>query len=187
MSGKANIVEVAKKFGFDVKKDNSQVAKMLKAVELLEKKGYDIGNLNAEQFLLVDKFFGSGNGFFKINTWKIMSEQRNGEFSEAIITGTVDGKEREVVAPVHGGPVGAAYAALMKMVGTNYKNMEEVKLVNYKVMIAEDRGADSSVRVYIEFKNGKEEWGTVGVSTNILEASLEAIEKGFRYYLVKRN
>jgi 2-isopropylmalate synthase len=187
LSGKANIVEVAKKFGFNVKKDNPQVWKMLKEVEVLEKKGYDIGNLKAEQFLLVDKFFGSGNQFFKIDTWKIMSEQRNGEFSEAVITGTVDGKEREVVAPVKGGPVGAAYSALMKMVGTNYKNMKEIKLVNYKVMIAEDRGADSSVRVYIEFKNGKEEWGTVGVSTNILEASLEAIEKGFRYYLVKKN
>jgi 2-isopropylmalate synthase len=52
-------------------------------------------------------------------------------------------------------------------------------------MIAEDQGAESSVRVYIEFKNGKEEWGTVGVSPNILEASLEAIEKGFRYFLVR--
>ena len=185
LSGKANIVEVAKKFGFNVEKDNPGVAQMLKEVEILEKRGYDIGNLRAEQFLLVDNFFGSGNQFFKIDTWKIMSEQRNGEFSEAVITGTVDGKAREVVAPVKGGPVGAAYAALMKMVGTNYKGMKEVKLINYKVMIAEDCGADSSVRVYIEFKNGKEEWGTVGVSQNILEASLEAIEKGFRYYLVK--
>ena len=52
-------------------------------------------------------------------------------------------------------------------------------------MIAEDQGAESSVRVYIEFKNGKEEWGAAGVSPNILEASLEAIEKGFRYFLVK--
>lgn len=185
LSGKANIVEVAKKFNVEVKKDDERVSAMLKAVELMEKKGYDIGDLNAEQFLLVDKFFGQGKDFFKIDTWKIMSEQRNGEFSEAVLTGTVDGKNREVVAPVVGGPVGAAYSALMKMIGTNHKEMKEIKLINYKVMIAEDQGANSSVRVYIEFKNGKEEWGTVGVSPNILEASLEAIEKGFRYYLVK--
>ena len=185
LSGKANIVEVAKKFGVNVKKDDERVAAMLKDVEMMEKKGYDIGNLNAEQFLLVDKHFGSGNKFFKIGTWKITSEQRNGEFSESVITGTVDGKQREVVAPVKGGPVGAAYSALMKLVGTNYKKINGVKLINYKVMIAEDKGADSSVRVYIEFKNGDGEWGTVGVSSNILEASLEAIEKGFRYFLVK--
>jgi len=185
LSGKANIVEVAKKFGVNVKKDDKRVLAMLKEVELMEKKGYDIGNLNAEQFLLVDKHFGKGKEFFKIETWKIMSEQRNGEFSEAVITGTVDGKSREVVAPVKGGPVGAAYTALIKMVGTNHKEINELKLINYKVMIAEDQGAESSVRVYIEFKNGKEEWGTVGVSPNILEASLEAIEKGFRYFLVR--
>ncbi len=185
LSGKANIVEVAKKFGFNVKKDDPEVAKMLKKVELLEKKGYDIGNLNAEQFLLVDKFFGKGKEFFNIKTWKITSEQRNGEFSESVITGTVDGKNREVVAPVRGGPVDAVFQALMKMITTNYKQIKEIKLINYKVMIAEDQGAESSVRVYIEFKNGKEEWGTVGASPNILEASLEAIEKGFRYFLVR--
>ncbi len=185
LSGKANVVEVAKKFGVNVKKDNPKVAAMLKEVEVMEKKGYDIGNLNAEQFLLVDRFFGKGNEFFKIDTWKITSEQRNGEFSESVITGTVDGKEREVVAPVRGGPVDAVFSALMKMVVTNYKQIRDLKLINYKVMIAEDQGAESPVRVYIEFKNGKEEWGTVGVSPNILEASLEAIEKGFRYFLVK--
>ena len=185
LSGKANIVEVAKKFGFKVKKDDPKVASMLKDVELLEKKGYDIGNLNAEQFLLVDKHFGKGKEFFKINTWKITSEQRNGEFSESVITGTVNDKNREVVAPVRGGPVDAAYSALMKMIVTNYKQIRGIKLINYKVMIAEDQGAESSVRVYIEFKNGKEEWGAVGVSPNILEASLEAIEKGFRYFLVR--
>lgn len=185
LSGRANIVEVAKKFGVKAEKDNPKVAEMLKEVELLEKKGYDIGDLNAEQFLLVDKYFGKGKEFFKIDTWKITSEQRNGEFSESVITGTVEGKNREVVAPVKGGPVDSVFRALMKMVATNYKQMKDVRLVNYKVMIAEDHGAESSVRVYIEFKNGKEEWGTVGVSPNILEASIEAIEKGFRYFLVK--
>jgi len=187
LSGKANIVEVAKKFNIEVKKDDPRVNNMLKEVELMEKKGYDIRDSNAEQFLLVDKHFGSKKSFFEIKTWKIMSEQKNGEFSEAIITGTVDGKDREVVAPIEGGPVGAAYTALIKLIGTNYKGIEEVKLINYKVRIAEDKGANSSVRVYIEFKNGKEEWGTVGVSTNILEASLEAIEKGFRHYLIKHH
>jgi len=185
LSGKANIVEVAKKFGFKLDKNNPHVASMLKEVELLEKKGYDIGDLNAEQFLLVDKYFGRGNQFFKIKTWRITSEMRNGEFSESVITGTIDGKDREVVAPVNGGPVDAAYRALMKLISSNYKQIKEIKLINYKVMIAEDQGAESSVRVYIEFKDGKEEWGTVGVSPNILEASLEAIEKGFRYFLVR--
>ena len=186
LSGKANIVATAKKFGYKIDKNNPQVMDMLKEIERLESKGYDLGNLPAEQLLLIEKFFGKNKEFFKIETWKVMSEQKNGEFSESVITGIVDGKERQVVAPVKGGPVDAIYSALIKLIAANYKQIETVKLVNYKVMIAEDVGAESSVRVYIEFKNNGEEWGTVGVSTNILEASLEAIEKGFRYYLLKK-
>ncbi len=185
LSGKANVVEVLKKFNLKINKNHPNVTKILNKVEEMERKGYNIGSLPAEQFLLKEEFFGKRGKIFEIKTWKILSEQRNGEFSECIITGTVDGKNREVVAPVNGGPVDAAYSALKKMIATNYKEIKKVSLINYKVMIAEDKGAESSVRVYIEFKNGKEEFGTVGVSTNILEASLEAIEKGFRYFLLR--
>lgn len=185
LSGKANIIEMARKFGFRISKDNPRVESLLKEVKELEKRGYDINNLDAEQFLLVNKYFGENKQFFKINTWKIMSEKRLGEYSECVITGTVDNKAREVVAPVKGGPVDAAYKCLRKMISTIYKQIKEVMLINYKVMIAEDKGPESTVRVYIEFKDGDEEWGTVGVSQNILEASLEAIEKGFKYYLMK--
>ena len=48
----------------------------------------------------------------------------------------MDGKNREVVAPVQGGPVDAVYHSLQKMIATNYKEINSVKLINYKVMIA---------------------------------------------------
>jgi len=185
LSGKANIIQVIKKFGYQVSKDDSRVGEMLKKVEKLDRKGYDIRELSAEEFLLAEEFFGNRGIFFKIETWKILSEQRNGEFSECILRGKVNNEQADVVASVHGGPVDAVFHALKKLIGPHYKNIECVVLTNYKVMIAQDNGAESSVRVYIEFKNGSDEWGTVGVSTNILEASLEAIEKGFTYFLLK--
>ena len=185
LSGKANIVGVLKKFNVKADKNHPNVKKMLDKVEELERKGYDVGSLPAEQFLLKEEFFGNKGKIFTINTWKIVSEQRNGEFSECVLTGKVNGKDVEVVAPVKGGPVDAVYHALKKMITSLHKEIEKVELINYKVMIAEDQGAESSVRVYIEFKDNGNEWGTAGVSTNILEASLEAIEKGFRYYLLK--
>ncbi|MFH1642974.1 MAG: citramalate synthase [Nanoarchaeota archaeon] len=185
LSGKANIIEVLKKFEIRADKNDPRVLQMLKEVEKLEKSGYDIGNLEVEQYLLAQKFFAVPREFFTIDTWKVMSEQRNGEFSESVITGKVNGKDRQVVAAIDGGPVDAMYKSLQRMIATHYKDIKTIKLVNYKVMIAEDKGAESSVRVYIKFQNESEEWGTVGVSPNILEASLEAIEKGFRYYLLK--
>ena len=185
LSGKANIVEIAKKYGYDVNKEDIRVKEMLAKVEEMEKKGYDIGDIPAEQYLLVERFFGKKKEIFKINTWRIMSEHRNGEYSECVITGSVDDKQREVVAPVNGGPVDAVYRSLQKMIATNYKEIKEVTLVDYKVMIAEESGAGSSVRVYVEFKHNDEEWGCVGVSGNILEASLMAIEKGFKYFMLR--
>jgi 2-isopropylmalate synthase len=185
LSGKANVVEALKKFNVKVSKDDPRVNEMLKKLEKLEQKGYDVGNLSAEQYLLKEEFFGRGN-VFNIDEWKILSEQKNGEFSECVLRGQINGKDIEVVAPVKGGPVDAVYHALKKMVEVMHKDVGKVELVNYKVMIAEDKGAESSVRVYIEFRSNGDEWGTVGVSTNILEASLEAIEKGFRYYLLKK-
>jgi 2-isopropylmalate synthase len=191
LSGSANIAEVAKKFGYMVDKKNPKVKKMLEEVKSLEKEGYNIGDLEAEQLLLTEKHFGKNRCFFEIEDVKIISEVRDGkDYNECVLVGKVDGKAREVVAPVkgkEGGPVDAAYKALKKMIATNYKSIKDVSLINYKVMIAEDKGAESSVRVYIEFKNHKEEWATIGVNSNILKASLEAIEKGFRYFLLRAN
>jgi len=189
LSGSSNIVEVAKKFGYKINKKEPKVKKMLEEVKYLESKGYLIADLNAEQFLLTEKFFGNYNKIFEIEDIKFLSERRDGkDYNECVIVGKVDGKAREVVFPVkggEGGPVDAAYKCLQKMIATNYKDIREVTLVNYKVMIVVDKAHESSVRVYIGFKNNGEEWATNGVNTNILKASLEAIEKGFRYYLLK--
>jgi len=186
LSGSANIVEALKQFKIQTDKSDPKVREMLEEVKLLEKQGYDIGDLEAEKFLLSNNHFLNKGSVFKIKGWKIMSEERDLElYSECVLTGTVGSKERQVVAAVKGGgPVDAAYNALKKFLN-QFPKLAGIRLINYKVMIAEDRGAESSVRVYIEFRNNSHEWATIGVNPNILYASLEAIEKGFRYYLLR--
>ena len=39
------------------------------------------------------------------------------------------------------------------------------------------------MRVTIEFSDGKEKWRTMGVSANVIEASVKALVDGFDYYL----
>ncbi len=183
LSGRATVVEVAKKFGYELNKDSPKVKEMLSRVEEMEKRGYDIGTLHAEHLLLVDEFFGSGKSLFSVNNWKISSQHNGGELSACTMKGKVHEKSVEESATVEGGPVDAAYNSLQKMISIVYPQISRVKLENYKVMIAEDMGAKSSVRVYIEFSCEKEQWSTVGVNANILRASIEAMEKGFMYYL----
>lgn len=183
LSGRATIVEIAKRFGYDVKKDEPKVAEMLKKVELMERQGYDIGTLKAEHYLLVEEFLGKNKSPFTIDSWEIVSKHEESEDSTCNLKGKINSKIIKETATAKGGPVDAAYKSLQKLIAKYYTNIYTIKLVNYKVMIAEEKGAESTVRVYIEFKNGNEEWATVGVNQNILTASIEAVEKGFRYYL----
>ena len=188
LSGKANIVEVAKEFGVRVKKGHPKVREMLKEVEQMEKKGYDIGGLKAERFLLHEKYFGKYPKLFRVKKWSVNSEhddETGKELSSCKLVVSAKGKVKEFSESVEGGPVDALYKALRTAIAKSYKNLQDIKLLNYKVRIFEEKGVESTVRVYIEFKNGKEEWGTVGVSANILEASFKAIVKGFKYYLMK--
>ena len=77
LSGSANIVEVAKKFDYKIDKKNPKVKEMLEEVKHLESKGYLIADLNAEQFLLTEKFFGSYNKIFEIEDINFLSEMRD--------------------------------------------------------------------------------------------------------------
>ncbi len=188
LSGKTNVVEMLKKYNINVDKENPNVGKLLEEIKNLEKKGYNIGLLEAELFLLANKYFQARKECFLVDEWYVTSGKINKkERSRCSIIGNVDGKNKKVVSAVYGGPVDAQYRALQKMIATNYKEIKDVKLVNYKVMIAEDKGPESSVRTYIEFKNHDKEWSTVGVSENILEASFEAIKKGFSYFLLQKD
>lgn len=186
LSGKANIVEMLKSFGIkDVDKNDKRVLQLLKKIESLEKKGYDIGDVDAEKYLLYKEFFDKTEPI-TIKSWEVKSKFNKEEKSECKIVGIVHGEEKEAKAEVTGGPVEAAYGALKQFISSNHENVINVKLSNYKVRIAEEKEESSTVRVYIKFVDEKgNEWATVGVNKNILQASFEAIEKGFRYYLMR--
>jgi 2-isopropylmalate synthase len=187
LSGSANIVEILKEYGIKVDKKSENVKAMLQEVKEMEKKGYNIADIEAEKFLLVNRHFIKRCPFTVLD-WKISTEFKNGkETSVCRLNGKSKEKKYEMEASVDAGPVDAGYQALKNLIGTKHPEIRNIKLVNYKVMIAEDKGPESSVRVYIEFKNHDIEFATIGVSQNIIEASMVAIEKGFNYYLLKNN
>ncbi|MFW5991546.1 MAG: citramalate synthase [Candidatus Nanoarchaeia archaeon] len=186
LGGKGSVVEIANKAGFKIDKGHPNVSKALAEMEELEKKRYSCATLPAEQFLISHNHFSEKGPAFEIIYWKVLSENRCGEFSEALISGRVKNREYSVVAPVkNAGPVGAVFQAMHKLLVNDYPEIKNVKIGNYKVRIAEDKGADSSVRVYVELTDNGNKWATVGVSPNILEASIEALQKGFQYYLLR--
>jgi len=98
----------------------------------------------------------------------------------------VGGKELYVIAEGNG-PVNAQDRALMNAMAEFFPEIKNVQLVNYKVSIADTaEGTASSVRNSIEFTDGRSNWVTVGVSTNLLEASKTALTDGYDYYLQRQ-
>jgi 2-isopropylmalate synthase len=47
-------------------------------------------------------------------------------------------------------------------------------------------GTSAKTRVLVESSNGKERWTTVGVSSNILDASYQAVVEGIEYGLLSQ-
>ena len=86
------------------------------------------------------------------------------------------------------GPVNAVDTALRKALSTAYPSLEDVELVDYKVRILDAReeqaGTGAVTRVMIEFRTPDGViWRTVGVSTNIIDASVVALGDGMMWKL----
>ncbi len=194
LGGRSSVVEIAKQFGYKLdKKDietKERIQKMFEELKVLEGRGYRIGGLKSEQFLLFEKYFGNDKRFLKILEWNINSELRNAqERSYFKVLCELDGIVIEDSLSVEGGPVDAAFKTLKKIISKKYPETKNMKLTDFHVSIAQRYGEESAVRTEIFFNglNGSSDdknFSTVGVDGNILGSSIEALEKGFRYYLI---
>ena len=78
--------------------------------------------------------------------------------------------------------VNAIDTALRAALTTAYPHLDRVHLTDYKVRILDGATATGAVtRVLIDFSNGERTWTTIGVSTNIIEASWDALVDSLEY------
>ena len=83
------------------------------------------------------------------------------------------------------GPVNALNEALRKALERFYPHLESVHLTDYKVRILDThRATAATTRVLIDFSDGDHRWTTVGASSNIIEASWQALADGLEYALL---
>jgi len=95
--------------------------------------------------------------------------------TEATVKLHVDG-ERTVATGEGNGPVNALHAALMLALADRYPAFRSISLIDYKVRVLDTAAGTAAVtRVIIDSTNGDRVWTTIGVSTNIVEASWQAL------------
>lgn len=187
-AGRSNIIAKLQKYGLKGKELDEVAKKVLHTVKAMEQFGYHYEGADASFEILVKKALKVHKKFFKLRGFRVIDEKhREGQkpYAEATIMVEVGGKV-EHTAAVGNGPVNALDNALRKALEKFYPSLSEVKLLDYKVrVLTAQKGTAASVRVLIESGDGKEEWGTVGVSENIIEASWIALVDSIEYKLMK--
>ncbi|OGS38521.1 MAG: citramalate synthase [Elusimicrobia bacterium RIFOXYD2_FULL_34_30] len=187
LSGRANILLKSKELNIDFEKNTDKTKKILQIIKEYEKKGYSYEGAEGSFELLVKKHIGKHKTFFDLGGFRVAVEKdKNGNLkSEATIKVFVKNKE-ELTAAEGDGPVNALDNALRKALDKFYPQLKNVRLSDFKVRIINPSdGTGAKVRVLIQSTDGKNEWNTVGVSENIIEASWQALVDSIEYKLLK--
>jgi 2-isopropylmalate synthase len=136
------------------------------------------------------KVRGDYQPYFVLHGFTVMMDKRETDkdvHCDATIKVEVGGQLEHTAADGNG-PVNALSEALNKALVRFYPTLAELTLTDYKVRVlagSAETGTASVVRVQVETTDGKDTWGTVGASTNIIDASYEALIDAIEYKLVK--
>jgi 2-isopropylmalate synthase len=181
LSGRATIRSQAERAGLEL--DGDAAARAVERLKEREHRGYHYEAARASFELLLRREAGVYEPLFELESYRVItSRKEDGEAeTEATIRVHVDG-ERHVCWAVGNGPVNALDMALRKAITGHHPKLAEIELTNYKVRILdESHGTGAVTRVLLESTDHEREWGTIGVSENIIEASWEALVDSLEY------
>jgi 2-isopropylmalate synthase len=187
LSGKSNIEYKAREMEVQVGGNGYDSKKIVNEIKILEDQGYQFDAAEGSLELLIRKITGQFVEPFNLESFRVTIEKdRSGpSVSQATIKISV-GDEQEITAAEGDGPVNALDNALRKALNSFFPQINEMKLVDFKVRVIEGSdGTGAKVRVKIDSRDPQEIWSTVGVSENIIEASWQALIDSIQYKLLK--
>lgn len=187
VAGRGAILNSINEIDPDITKDSPETKIVLEKLKEMEYMGYQYEGAESSLNLLIRKVIGKYKPAFNLKEFKVIVSEPsiNSVNSSAMIKIEVDGQE-EITAAEGDGPVNALDNAVRKALERFYPQIKEMKLTDYKVRVLDSRSATAAkVRVLIESSDGTEVWSTIGVSTDIIEASWRALVDSIEYKLNK--
>jgi 2-isopropylmalate synthase len=181
LSGRATIRDQASRAGLEL--DEEAASRVVAELKEREHAGFHYEAAPASFELLLRREAGRYQPLFVLESYRVITERRAGEAveTEATIKVEVDG-ERYVRVAEGNGPVNALDRALRAAIADRYPHLAEIELTNYKVRILDqDHGTGAVTRVILDSADPEREWGTTGVSENIIEASWQALVDSLEY------
>jgi 2-isopropylmalate synthase len=191
-AGRSNIMARFRQIGLDVDPKDPGVARLLEIVKEREAEGYAYDGADASFELLARHELHTVPDYFALQSFRVLAERRinaKGEritLSEATVKLDVAGRRAMEVGEGNG-PVNALDAALRKALVPIYPELQDMRLVDFKVRILDAAGGTAATtRVMIESADAKgRRWSTIGVSPNIVDASYNALYDAITYKLFR--
>ncbi len=188
LSGASNVLYKAEEYDLPLTKDSPQLRGVVGVLKNLEHQGYHFEGAEGSFEIMLRRSLGLYEPLFELIGFRLIIEKRDPK-EDPVAEATIKLRVRDQV--IHtvaegNGPVNALDEALRKALRELYPQLDDIKLTDYKVRVLnEKKGTDAKVRVLIESADDGTTWGTVGVSTNIIEASWRALVDSIEYGLLR--
>ncbi|MBQ3816052.1 MAG: citramalate synthase [Clostridia bacterium] len=176
-------------------KDDPRVLCAAAKIREREAEGFDYEDASASLMLVLDEALGVRQSFFRLESLKvIVDESLAGEragvsadaFSASAVIKIAVGEREYLTAGEGNGPVNAIDEALRRALLRFYPEIADMHLTDYRVRVLDSRATASAVRVAIESTDGRSVWRTVGVSSDVINASWQALRDSVEYMLKMR-
>jgi 2-isopropylmalate synthase len=184
LSGRGNVLDKALEYGIDT--DSGQAREVLQQIKALEAQGFAFESAEASMSLMLHRMQPGYQPPFELLDFTVLVQHREERGMRADATVKVRVGDQVLHTAAEGnGPVNALDAALRKALSDVYPALAGVHLSDYKVRILDSQsGTAATVRVLIDSKQEADRWSTVGASSNIIEASWQALVDSLEFALV---
>ena len=186
LSGKSNVAYKVQEFGLELAGGTEQTQQVLQRIKELENQGFQFEGAEGSLALLIRRSQpGYTSPFALLDFHVLVRNSHEGNMAAEATVKVRVGDQIMHTAADGNGPVNALDAAVRKALLPFYPRLADVHLTDYKVRILDgEAGTAAQTRVLIDSANGSRSWSTVGSSTNIIEASWQALADSLEYALL---
>lgn len=171
----------------DLSPNDPALNRAIQRVKELENRGFAYEGAEASFQLLLLKAMERFRPFFELESFRVVDEkQGNAEEPDSEVSVNLRvGPHLTSTSARGNGPVNAMDNALREALLPFYPSLASLRLTDFKVRVLTSQQATrATVRVLIESTDGHAEWGTVGVSANVVDASYQALADAIQYKLI---
>ncbi len=191
-SGRANIKMMLSKTKLGMDFSDAQVGELLRRVKDKEADGLTYDGAEASFELLAREIALPFKPFYDLDRFRVIDERRHNARGDIVVEAVAlvtlwVGARSHMEAASGNGPVNALDRAMRKALLNHYPCLEDMTLSDYKVRILDSKaGTQAVTRVMIEShdKQGRT-WHTVGISSNIIDASYTALHDAVTWKLIQ--